>query len=175
MIPIKRILILGLFLMQVGCQYVGVTSSQLSPVVNALFGSATEPATLWVAEYGGYSAHVYPISVNAETLFANNDDAITFDGWRFSKIKGLRGFVPAWEIQDSGSERSFIVNGKVVATHQCNVWVKQDNHGGVRFEQDCIGQTAYTNTILVDNLGQITSIKQVVDTSLMVLRLRIDN
>jgi len=45
----------------------------------------------------------------------------------------------------------------------------------VRFEQQCTGKQDYTNTILVGSLGQITDIQQVVDSSLMVLRLRLNN
>jgi len=35
--------------------------------------------------------------------------------------------------------------------------------------------SAYTNTILVDSLGKITHIEQVVDSSLMVLSLRLES
>jgi hypothetical protein len=87
----------------------------------------------------------------------------------------LNSFTPAWVIQDSGEQRSFIVNGQVVTTHQCAPWLKGGDELGVRFEQQCVGKKAYTNTILVNNQGQIINIEQVVDSSLMVLRLSFNN
>ena len=109
------------------------------------------------------------------TVFVNNLDAISFDGWSIIKVSGLNSFIPAWEIQDSGNERAFVVDGRVVAKHRCDLWLKYDTETGVRFEQQCTGKQAYTNTILVGSLGQITDIEQVVDSTLMVLRLRLNN
>lgn len=173
---IMRITSLLLFLVLGGCQYVAVQSSQLSAVVNAFSpDSKALPASLWAVQFGGYSAGVQPVTVDKQTAFVNSADAISFNGWNITKVSGLKSFTPAWEIQDSGNQRSFVVKGRVVATHQCDPWLKTSSEEGVRFEQHCIGKQAYTNTILVDNLGQITDIEQVVDSSLMVLRLRLNN
>ncbi len=173
---IMRITYLLLFLVLGGCQYVAVQSSQLSAVVNA-FSPASKalPASLWSVQFGGYYAAIQPVTVDRSTAFVNSADAISFNGWNITKVSGLKSFTPAWEIQDSGSQRSFVVRGRVVATHQCAPWLKTSIGEGVRFQQHCIGKQAYTNTILVDNLGQITDIEQVVDSSLMVLRLRFNN
>tara|TARA_B110001469_G_scaffold121178_1_gene130424 strand:- start:943 stop:1431 length:489 start_codon:yes stop_codon:yes gene_type:complete len=159
-----------------GCQYISVHSSQMSAVISAFTSDSNESVdSLWAVEYGGYAAVVQPIALESSTVFVNDIDAVAFDGWRITKVSGLNSFIPAWEIYDSGSERSFVVNGQVVATHQCDQWLKESVEIGVRFEQHCIGRSAYTNTILVDILGQITDIEQVVDSSLMVLRLRLNN
>jgi hypothetical protein len=171
---LMRIASLGLFLMVSGCQYVAVQSSQLSAVIS-LFSSDSKVLSdsLWAVEYGGYAAAMQPVTLDSSTVFVNDMDSISFDGWRITKVSGLNSFTPAWEIYDSGSERSFAVNGQVVAIHQCDPWLKKSVVIGLRFEQHCIGGNAYTNTILVDTLGRITDIEQVVDSSLMVLRLRL--
>ena len=88
---------------------------------------------------------------------------------------GLKSFRPAWEIEDLGRERTFNVNGQVVAVHTCDPWVELDSDEGVRFEQHCMGSQAYTNTILVDSLGTITHISQVVDSTFMLLKLELNN
>jgi len=171
-----RITALLLLLALGGCQYVAVQSSQLSSALNAFFpDSKALPVSRWTVQFGGYSAAVQPVTVEKATVFVNNSDAISFDGWRITKVSGLKSFTPAWEIQDSGNQRTFVVQGQVVATHQCEPWLEARAEVGVRFEQHCIGKQAYTNTILVDSLGQITDIEQVVDSSLMVLRLRLNN
>ena len=173
---IIRAVALSLTLMLSGCQHFEVQSSQLGSIKNALFPSPKQlPDPRWSVQFGGYSAAVQPVSVEKTTLFVNDLDAVSFNGWVITKVSGLDGFTPAWEIQDSGKERAFVVNGRVVAKHQCDPWLKYDAQTGVRFEQDCVGKQDYTNTILVDSLGQITDIQQVVDSSLMVLRLRLNN
>jgi len=173
---IIRTAALSLTLMLSGCQYFEVQSSQLGSIKNVFFPSPKQlPVSRWSVQFGGYSAAVQPVSVEKTTLFVNDVDAVSFNGWVVTKVSGLDGFTPAWEIQDSGNERAFVVNGRVVAKHQCAPWLKYDAEAGVRFEQDCVAKQAYTNTILVDSLGQITDIQQVVDSSLMVLRLRLNN
>jgi len=171
-----RITALLLLLMLGGCQYIGVQSGQLSSVINVFFpDSKAQPVSLWVVQFGGYSAAVQPVITDDATVFVNDLDAISFDGWSIIKVSGLNSFIPAWEVQDSGNERAFVVDGRVVAKHRCDSWLKYDTEAGVRFEQQCTGKQAYTNTILVGSLGQITDIQQVVDSSLMVLRLRLNN
>ena len=173
---IMRVITLGWILLLSGCQYFEVQSGQLSSLLTAFMPeSEALPDSRWSVEFGGYSAAVQPVITDDATVFVNDLDAISFDGWRIIKVSGLNSFIPAWEIQDSGNERAFVVDGRVVAKHQCDRWLKYDTEAGVRFEQQCTGKQDYTNTILVGSLGQITDIQQVVDSSLMVLRLRLNN
>ena len=173
---IMRVITLGLILLLSGCQYFEVQSGQLSSIITAFTPESKGlPDSRWSVEFGGYSAAVQPVITDEATIFVNNLDAISFDGWSIIKVSGLNSFIPAWEIQDSGNERAFVVDGRVVAKHQCDPWLKYDAEAGVRFEQQCIGEQAYTNTILVGNLGQIISIEQVVDSTFKVLRLRLND
>jgi hypothetical protein len=177
---LKRIVVLSLLIMLSGCQYVKVQSLQMNGLVSAFYPDSDSdfdslPAAGWVVQYGGVTATVQPLAADALTAFINDRDAILFDGWTITKVIGLKSFRPAWEIQDFGRERTFNVNGQVVAVHQCDPWVEINSDEGVRFEQQCMATSAYTNMILVDTLGQITHIEQVVDSSLMVLSLRLEN
>ncbi len=176
---IIRLIAPGLVLLLSGCQYFEVQSSQLSGIsgiVTAFYSEAKAlPDARWHVEFGGYSAPVQPVITDEATVFVNSLDAISFDGWRIVKVSGLNGFTPPWEIEDSGNERTFLVDGRVVAKHQCGSWSRYETDAGVRFQQQCRDKQVYTNTILVGSLGQITDIEQVVDSSLMVLRLRLNN
>ena len=175
---LKRIVVLSLLITLSGCQYVKVQSLQMNGLVSAFYpdsDSDSLPAAGWSVQYGGVTATVRPLAAGALTAFVNDRDAILFDGWTITKVIGLKSFRPAWEIQDLGRERTFNVNGQVVAVHQCDPWLEINSDMGVRFEQQCIGSQAYTNTILVDSLGKITHISQVVDSTFMLLKLELNN
>ena len=177
---LKRIVILSLLITLSGCQYVKVQSLQINGLVSAFYPDSDSDsdsllAAGWAVQYGGVTATVQALAADELTAFINDRDAILFDGWTITKVIGLKSFRPAWEIQDLGRERTFNVNGQVVAVHQCDPWVEINSDEGVRFEQQCMATSAYTNMILVDTLGQITHIEQVVDSSLMVLSLRLEN
>ena len=174
--PLIRIASFGLLMMVSGCQVISVGSSQLRAVLSVFSSdSNTSGDSVWAVEFGGYTAFVQPIALESSTVFVNDKDAVSFDGWLITKVSGLNSFTPAWEIYDSGNERFFAADGQVVMTHQCDQWLKKSVEFGVRFEQHCSSESAYTNTILVNNLGQITDVEQVVDSSLMALRLRFNN
>ena len=171
-----RFTVLGVLLLLGGCQYVGLQSSQLNGIISIFaIDSEEQPEFAWSLQYGGYNAAVQPMSLVASTIFVNKLDTITVEGVSITKVSGLSSFTPAWEIQDSGRVRSFLVKGRIVATHQCDPWLNVDVAVGFRADQRCTAKSVYTNTILADGQGKITSINQVVDSSLMVLRLQYKN
>jgi hypothetical protein len=179
-VSLKRILVLSLLITLSGCQYIKVQSLQMNGLVSAFYpdsdsDSGSLSAADWAVQYGGVTATVKAFAADELTAFINDRDAILFDGWTITKVIGLKSFRPAWEIQDLGRERTFNVNGEVVAVHRCDPWVEIDSDEGVRFEQQCMGSQAYTNTILVDSLGKITHISQVVDSTFMLLKLDLNN
>jgi hypothetical protein len=171
---ITRMASLSLCLVLGGC---AVQSSQLSALKNIFFSEPNNfTETSWDVQFGGYAANLQPVSVDGGTVFVSSkQDAISFDGWKITKISGLNSFDPPWYIEDLGAERFFRVNDQVIATHQCEQWLRQNIETGIKFEQRCSAINVYKNTILIDNQGQITSIEQVVDSSLMVMRLRFNN
>ena len=157
-----------------GCQYIGVKSTQISGIKNLFFPTEIDvQVAQWTLRFGGYSVEVTPVTVDGGIAFVNNNDVIKFDGWMITKVSGLESFTPAWEIAVEGGTRRFTVNGYLAATHQCQPWVEINSDGGLRYEQQCFASRSYTNSILVDNLGQVTDIKQVVDSTLKLMHLRL--
>ena len=63
--------------------------------------------------------------------------------------------------------------GQIKAVHTCEPWVNMHVDTHTQFLQSCAGQRDYTNTILVDSLGRIISIKQVLDHSGNILSLQL--
>ena len=157
-----------------GCQYIGVKSTQISGIKNLFFPTEIDvQVAQWTLRFGGYSVEVTPVTVDSGIAFVNNNDVINFDGWMITKVSGLESFTPAWEIAVEEGARRFTVNGYLAATHQCHPWVEINTDGGLRYEQRCFASRSYTNSILVDNLGQVTDIKQVVDSTLKLMHLRL--
>ena len=157
-----------------GCQYIGVKSTQISGIKNLFFPTEIDvQVAQWTLRFGGYSVEVTPVTVDSGIAFVNNNDVINFDGWMITKVSGLESFTPAWEIAVEEGARRFTVNGYLAATHQCQPWVEINTDGGLRYEQQCFAAQSYTNSILVDNLGQVTDIKQVVDSTLKLMHLRL--
>ena len=175
---LNRMIVLSLLITLSGCQYVKVQSLQMNGLVSAFYpdsDSDSLPAAGWAVQYGGVTATVQALAADELTAFINDRDAILFDGWTITKVIGLKSFRPAWEIEDLGRERTFNVNGQVVAVHRCDPWVEINSDEGVRFEQQCMGSQAYTNTILVGSLGKVTHISQVVDSTFILLKLDLNN
>ena len=157
-----------------GCQYIGVKSTQISGFKNLFFPTEIDvQVAQWTLRFGGYSVEVTPVTVDSGIAFVNNNDVINFDGWMITKVSGLESFTPAWEIAVEEGARRFTVNGYLAATHQCQPWVEINTDGGLRYEQQCFASRSYTNIILIDNLGQVTDIKQVVDSTLKLMHLRL--
>ena len=174
----RVICVVLLLLLLGGCEYVQVQSSQLMSIKNTLFSHQSKEIlnSQWQLQYGGYFNDVQPVTVQKNTVFVNKaTDVVTFDGWKVTRVMGLKSFLPAWDIQDVGHERRFLVKGDLVATHYCDDWVRREIVTGVRLEQSCRANQNYTNILLIDNLGMIESITQVVDSSLMPLQLRLKN
>ena len=173
-----RVICLVLLLLLGGCQFVQVQSSQLASIKNTFFSDESKEilSSQWQLQYGGYSNDVQPVTVQKNTVFVNKaTDIVTFDGWKVTRVMGLKSFLPAWDIQDVGHERRFLVKGELVATHYCDDWIQGKAVAGTRFEQSCRASQNYTNILLIDNRGMTKSIKQVVDSSLMPLQLRLKN
>ena len=74
------------------------------------------------------------------TVFVNDLDAFRLTVGRITKVSGLKSFIPAWEIQDSGSERSFVLMAGCGAPVRS--MAKEILETGVRFEQQCIGEAS---------------------------------
>ena len=159
-----KILVVALFLCSGGC----VIESRQLQTLRQLFlePNAELSPHVWEVEFAGYSALVTPVVADGKTFFVNDSsDLLKFNGWIITEAKGLKRFERSWAIFDEGKERHFSYLGQIKAVHTCEPWVNIHADTYTQFLQSCTGERDYTNTILVDSLGRIISIKQVLDDS----------
>ena len=159
-----KILLVALFLCSGGCV---IESRQLQTLRQLFFEPDAElSAHVWEVEFAGYSALVTPVVADGKTFFVNDSsDLLKFNGWIITEAKGLKRFERSWVIFDEGKERHFSYMGQIKAVHTCEPWVNIYADTYTQFLQSCTGERDYTNTILVDSLGRIISIEQVLDDS----------
>ena len=90
-------------------------------------------------------------------------DEIFFDGWVVRRVRGMGLHGLDLSIHDSSNTRSFQSGNKVVSNHICDNWKYQKSSGVVRYFQKCSDRNSYKNSILVQNNGNISLIRQIVD------------
>ena len=118
----------------------------------------------WVVRYSDYESIVYAVSTKEGTLFSNNfGDQVLFDGWTFRKVRGMGRRQLNMSILDEKSIRIFKRGNKTISNHRCDQWRQKKNLGVVRYTQYCIDRQSYENSILVDESGNISMIRQIVD------------
>ena len=161
-----------LFLFLSSC---AIESSQLQALRELLSESEIDlSAHVWELEFAGHNALVSAVVSEGKTFFVNDRlDFLEFDGWIITQARGLGRFQRPWKIFDEGNERYLRSAGQVKAVHVCEPWINKQDGKFTRFLQSCTDGQGYTNTILVDSLGRITSIKQVIDDSRNFLSLRL--
>lgn len=142
-----------------------VQSSQLSAVMgyfNASSKGLSEHS--WLVKYAGYEAIVYAVNLPEGTLFSNQaGDQILFDGWSVRRVSGLGVGGLAYQNADTAGQRSFMRGVRTIAIHHCEKWEQKEKSGKKQFSQLCKGDKVYINSILVDGVGRITAIQQIVD------------
>jgi hypothetical protein len=150
------------FLLLAGCS---VQSSQLSAVMDYINPPISDISlNSWSVKYAGYETIVYPVSLPKGTLFSNQSgDQVLFDGWTVRRVSGLGVGDLAYQNTDEASQRIFVRGVRTVAVHSCDEWKQQENFGKKQFSQLCKGDNIYTNSILVDENGNIVVIQQIVD------------
>ena len=145
-----------------GCS---VQSSQLSAVMDYMNPPISDVSlNSWSVKYAGYEAIVYAVNLPEGTLFSNQaGDQILFDGWAVRRVSGLGVGDLAYQNTDTDSQRSFLRGVRTIAVHSCDEWKQKDKSGKKKFSQLCKGDKVYTNSILVDEGGNIIVIQQIVD------------
>jgi hypothetical protein len=161
--PIK--IFIAVLVMASVLQSCSIRSSQVS----SLTAMYKEPlvdlkAHSWTLSFGEYSALVYAVSISEGTLFSNQfGDSLLFDGWSFREINGLGINRANWKISDGQAVRQFYRGNRLVAEHLCDPWLSTKGVGLIRFSQDCRSFMPQTNSILINDEGHITFIRQIVD------------
>ena len=158
----SKLTLIALLVVLSGCI---VQSSQL----NGLLELIKEPPmdlseNSWLARYSDYESIVFAVSTQKGTLFSNNfGDQVFFDGWTFRKIQGMGDRQINMSISDKKNIRIFKRGNRSISNHRCDKWELQKNQGMVRYTQYCSDRQGYTNSILVNEDGDISVIRQIID------------
>ena len=118
----------------------------------------------WLVRYFNYESIVYAVSTQEGILFSNNfGDEVLFDGWTLRKVRGMGRRQVNMSISDNKNIRYFKRGNRTISSHGCDQWEQQKNRGAVRYTQYCSGSQSYKNNILVNENGDISVIRQIVD------------
>ena len=118
----------------------------------------------WLVRYADYESIVFAISTQEGILFSNNlGDQVLFDGWTLRMVKGMGRRQINVSISDKKNIRTFKRGNRTLSNHHCNQWEQQKNLGLVRYTQHCTDRQGYKNSILVNEDGDISVIRQIVD------------
>lgn len=118
----------------------------------------------WLVRYSDYESIVFAISTQEGILFSNNfGDQVLFDGWTLRMVQGMGRRQINVSISDKKNIRSFKRGNRTISSHHCDQWERQKNLGVVRYTQYCSDRQGYKNSILVNENGDISAIRQIVD------------
>ena len=142
-----------------------IQSRQLNGLLELIKEPSVDLSTnSWLVRYSDYESIVYAVSTQEGILFSNNfGDRVLFDGWTLRMVKGMGRRQINVSISDKKNIRSFKRGNRTISSHRCNQWEQQKNSGVVRYTQYCSDRQGYKNSILVNENGDISVIRQIVD------------
>ena len=159
---ISNLIMISLSIVLSGCI---IQSSQLNSLLGIIRESpANISANSWLVRYSDYESIVYAVSTSEGILFSNNfGDHVLFDGWTLRMVQGMGPRQINMSISNKKNIRIFKRGDRTISNHRCDQWKQQKNQGMVRYTQYCSDIQGYTNSILVNEDGNISMIRQIVD------------
>ena len=142
-----------------------VQSRQLNVLIELIKEPRSDLSTKsWLVRYSDYESIVYAVSTSKGILFSNKfGDQVLFDGWILREINGMGPRQMQISISDKKNTRTFKRGERTISNHRCDQWELQRNSGIVRYTQYCREQHGYKNSILVEENGDISVIRQIID------------
>ena len=142
-----------------------VQSRQLNGLLELIKEPPVDLSTnSWLVRYSDYESIVFAVSTQEGILFSNNfGDQVLFDGWTLRRVQGMGRRRMNMSILDNKNIRTFKRGDRTLSNHRCNQWEQQKNRGAVRYTQYCRDRQGYKNSILVNENGDISVIRQIVD------------
>ncbi len=142
-----------------------VQSRQLNSLLELIKEPPMDLSTnSWLVRYSDYESIVFAISTQEGILFSNNlGDQVLFDGWTLRIVKGMGRRQINVSISDKKNIRIFKRGNTAISNHRCDQWKQQKNQGMIRYTQYCGDKQGYSNSILVNDDGDILLIRQIVD------------
>ena len=158
----RNLILIAISIVLSGCI---VQSRQLNGLLELIKEPPMDLSTnSWLARYSDYESIVYAVSTREGTLFSNNfGDQVLFDGWTLRMVQGMGRRQMNMSISDKKNIRSFKRGNRTISSHRCDQWEQQKNLGVVRYTQYCSDRQGYKNSILVNENGDISVIRQIVD------------
>ena len=162
-VPISRLLNYFLVLLLLsGCVVRSQQADYLMDLIKKPDINLLENA--WSLQFKGYKSIVYAVSIPGGTLFSNkNGDHLIFNGWSITNVTIKDSKIVNVKIEGEGKKRNFKSGNRVISTHFCDGWFREKNRNLEKLSQSCKGAKAYSNTLIVDELGNISLIRQIVD------------
>ena len=158
----RNLILIAISIVLSGCI---VQSRQLNGLLELIKEPPVDLSTnSWLVRYSDYESIVFAVSMQEGILFSNNfGDQVLFDGWTLRMVKGMGRRQINLSISDNKNIRSFKRGNRTISSHRCDQWEQQKNIGVIRYTQYCSDRQGYKNSILVNENGDISVIRQIVD------------
>ena len=158
----SNLTIIALTIILSGCI---IQSRQLNGLFELMRESPVDISTnSWLVRYSDYESIVYAVSTSEGILFSNNiGDQALFDGWTLRMVRGMGPIQINMSISNKKNIRIFKRGDRTISNHRCDQWKQQKNQGMVSYTQYCSDRKGYTNSILVNENGDISVIRQIID------------
>jgi hypothetical protein len=165
---IKNFLLLIIFFMFQGC---ASYSTQLTALQSSRDDTVDVDQFLWSAQFLDQEVYLYPINLDNQTAFANQDGFILrFNGWEIfqviipeSDINAVLNYMPD----------QVIVTGTYNYQMSCSPWEVESIGASIKHNRQCSNdQTSADNYLVVNELGETVEIHQFISDDVGYLNLK---
>lgn len=146
-------------------------STQLNDIQASRAEGVDVEQFLWRAQWLGQEVDLYPINLEDQTVFANQEGVIIrFNGWEVFQV-----IFPELEFDTIFNflEAELIVSGNYTYRMDCSVWEVQAQGTSLRHKRQCKSdQISVDNYLIVNDRGETIEIHQFVSEDSGYLNLR---
>jgi hypothetical protein len=165
---IKNYLLVIFFFLYQGCTSY---STQLVTLQSSWDDTVDVDQFLWTAKYLEQEAYLYPINLDDQTAFANQDGLILrFNGWEIFQV-----IIPELDINTvlNYMPDQVIVTGTYNYQMNCFPWEVESIGGSIKHNKQCFNnETSTDNYLVVNELGETVEIHQFISDDLGYLNLK---
>ena len=165
---IKNFLLLFIFIMYQGC---ASYSTQLTTIQSTRDDTVDVDQFLWTAKYLEQVAYLYPINLDEQTAFANQDGLILrFNGWEIFQV-----IIPELDINAALNYMpdQVIVMGTYNYQMNCFPWEAESIGASIKHNKQCSNDDmSADNYLVVNELGETVEIHQFISDDLGYLNLK---
>lgn len=165
---IKNFLLLFIFIMFQGCTSY---STQLTALQSTRDDTIDVDQFLWSAQYLEQEAYLYPINLDDQTAFANQDGLILrFNGWEIFQV-----IIPELDVNTVSNYMpdQVIVTGTYNYQMSCSPWEAESIGASIKHNRQCSNdQTSADNYLVVNELGETVEIYQFISDDIGYLNLK---